>query len=123
MAHGALRRLFYHIYISEGHVSANGYRQYSIRFKDVRHARNKWQHTTSSAPKIDTLHPGLEWCYERKMIGALRSEIYRDTREVRLASAEPNAQPRDANEHLEVLHCLGRFPAPASGYVAVKRSL
>ena|ERR1700687_5164359 len=28
----------YHIYISGGHVSANGYRQYSIRFKDVRHA-------------------------------------------------------------------------------------
>jgi hypothetical protein len=80
---------FYHIYISEGHVSANGDRQYSIRFKDVRHARNKWQHTTSSAPNIDTLHPRLEWWYERKMIGALRSEIYRDTREVRLVSAEP----------------------------------
>jgi hypothetical protein len=78
---------FYHIYISEGHLSANGYRQYSIRFKDVRHARNKWQHTTSSAPNIDTLHPRLEGWYERKKIGALRSEIYRNTRKVRLASA------------------------------------
>ena len=90
---------FYNIHISESNVHQirNGYRQYSIRYKDVRHARSRWCHDRCLAPNIDVVHQQLKKYCEMKMIDALQNQIYSDTRETRrlssLNSAEPNAQP------------------------------
>jgi len=90
---------FYNIHISESNVYQirNGYPQYEIRYKDVRHACSRWRHDRCSAPNIDAVHQRLKKYYEMKMIDALQNQIYRDTRETRRLSslnyAEPNAQP------------------------------